>query len=70
LILLRFGPRQPVEFLEDEDGGEAEAEENGANEEDELLGPERDYQSIRSLRAVKSGRKGSVRLRASLGGMV
>jgi hypothetical protein len=68
LILLRFGPRQSVEFLEEENGEEAEEKE--MTEQDELLDSERDYQSIRSLRALKSPRKGSVRLRASLGGMV
>jgi hypothetical protein len=69
LILLRFGPRQSVEFLEEEEDGE-ETEEKEANEKDELLDSERDYQSMRSLRGVKAARKGSVRLRASLGGMV
>jgi hypothetical protein len=66
LILLRFGPRQQVEVLD-----EAEEEEGKeASERDELLDTERDYQSTRSLRSEKSPRKNSIRLRASLGGIV
>lgn len=69
LILLRFGPRQPVDVLDEVDD-EEQHEAKEANERDELLDPERDYQSIRSLRTEKMSRKDSVRLRPSLGGIV